>query len=459
MKGQAWRQELRDLLIILALSGVVGLTIGHVAWCMVVGLLGHGLWIIAQVRRVDQWLLSSSDEIPESYGVWGDLLDKIYRLQKRERSAQDHLKATIRRVQESVDALEDGVILVNKKSNLEWCNCAARRMIGIQMGRDLGQPIFNLVRDPCFRAYFNARNYDEPLSFTMPNRPDQLLMLYFTEFGHNDRMIIVRDVTHISKLERMRSDFVANVSHELKTPITVLRGYLEQMVDCSDQLPQQWHGPIAQMNGQALRMNALVNDLLTLSRLESENSPKDQILLDVGELIEQVKSDVLQVHDREITIEAAEVGLLGSATEIRSALTNLVVNALKYTPENKPIRIRWRASSDGSSMDLQVRDRGEGIAPEHLSRLTERFYRVDKGRSSATGGTGLGLAIVKHIMLRHDGRLIIDSELGRGSRFTCRFPLFRLRPLEKEQIEQAGEFSSPCSGYPSSNREVGREIN
>jgi len=302
--------------------------------------------------------------------------------------------------------------------------------LGIQLGRDLSQPIFNLVRDPRFKTYFEAKEYDEVLSLTMPNRPDQLLQLHFTEFGRNDRMIIVRDVTRISRLERMRSDFVANVSHELKTPITVLRGYLEQMVDCYDELPDKWHGPISQMNSQALRMNALITDLLTLSRLESEHTPKDQSLINMRELIAAVRYDVLQVHDREILMEVADVGLVGSPIEIRSVLTNLLVNAVKYTPHETSIQVYWRASRDGSTMNLQVKDRGNGIAPEHIPRLTERFYRVDAGRATTTGGTGLGLAIVKHIMLRHDGRMIIDSELGRGSRFTCRFPLFRLRAAQ-----------------------------
>lgn len=430
MREQAWRTELKRLAFVSCTGLLLGWLLGQPAWGLSIGIACYSAWIVIQVRRVDHWFAGSSDEIPEAAGVWGDLLDKIYRLQKRERAAQQDLRATIQRVQESVDALADGVILVNKHSDLEWCNRAARRLLGIQLGRDLGQPIFNLVRDPRFKTYFEEKDYDEALALSMPNRPDQLLQMHFTEFGRNDRMIIVRDVTRISKLERMRSDFVANVSHELKTPITVLRGYLEQMVDDIDELPPRWHGPISQMNGQALRMNALVTDLLTLSRLESEHTPKDQTLVNMKELIEAVRHDVLQVHDREIIVEAADVALVGSPTEIRSALTNLLVNAVKYAPADRPISVYWRPARDGSTMNLQVKDRGEGIAPEHLPRLTERFYRVDSGRSSATGGTGLGLAIVKHIMLRHDGRLIIDSELGRGSRVTCRFPLYRLRAPE-----------------------------
>lgn len=430
MRGRAWRQELRRLSIV-ALTGLaVGWALGEPAWGLATGLGLYSGWIVLQVRRVDRWFAGSSDEIPEAPGVWGDLLDKIYRLQKRERSAQDDLRATIRRVQESVDALADGVLLVNKHSDLEWCNRAARRLLGLQLGRDLGQPIFNLVRDPRFKTYFEEKEYEEALFFSMPNRPEQLLQLHFTEFGRNDRMIIVRDVTRISKLERMRSDFVANVSHELKTPITVLRGYLEQMVDGMEAIPDRWQGAVHQMNSQALRMNALITDLLTLSRLESEHTPKDQSLVNMRELIEAVCDDVLQVHDRKIEIEAADVALVGSPTEVRSALTNLIVNAVKYTPQDTLIKVYWRPSRDGATMNLQVKDYGKGIAPEHLPRLSERFYRVDEGRSSTTGGTGLGLAIVKHIMLRHDGRMIIDSELGRGSRFTCRFPLFRLRASE-----------------------------
>ena len=445
MRGQAWRHELKRLIFVSFIGLLIGVVLGKISWGLAFGLGSYCLWVVFQVRRVDHWFSGASDEIPEAVGVWGDLLDKIYRLQKRERAAQNDLRATIRRVQESVDALADGVLLVNKHSDLEWCNRAARRLLGIQLGRDLGQPIFNLVRDPRFKTYFMEKEYDEALSLAMPNRPEQLLQLHFTEFGKNDRMIIVRDVTRITKLERMRSDFVANASHELKTPITVLRGYLEQMVDNIDDLPSQWHGPVSQMNGQALRMNALISDLLTLSRLESEHVPKDQSLINMNELIYAVRDDVLQVHDRQIEVEASDIGLVGSATELRSALTNLLVNAVKYTPEDRLISIYWRPSRDGATMNLQVKDRGEGIAPEHLPRLTERFYRADSGRSSATGGTGLGLAIVKHIMLRHDGRMIIDSELGRGSRFTCRFPLFRLKAPETEELKaKAAQEKAPA---------------
>jgi len=427
MGSSAWQLELKRLLIVSGVGAFVGWLLGYLILGLAIGLAGYSIWVVSQIRRVDRWFNGETDDVPEAAGVWGELMDKIYRLQKGERSAQDDLRATIARVRESVDALMDGVLLVNDQSRLEWCNRAARRLLGVQLGRDLGQPIFGLLRDPRFKTYFDRKDYDEPLSLNMPHRPDQRLQLYFTLFGRNDRIIIVRDVTRIVQLERMRSDFVANVSHELKTPITVLRGYLEQMVDSVDTLPSLWHGPIEQMNGQALRMNALVTDLLTLSRLESDIPAKDQSLINMNELINAVRRDVLQVHAREIRVKASGIWLLGSPTEIRSALTNLLVNAVKYTPADKPIDVFWRPSRDGAHMDLQVRDAGQGIAPEHLPRLAERFYRVDAGRSTATGGTGLGLAIVKHIMLRHEGRLIIDSELGRGSRFSCRFPLFRLR--------------------------------
>jgi len=432
MNGYAWRAELRRLLLCAGLSLVVGLIFSLPFLGLAIGSLGYSLSVVIQVRRLDQWFTGKSDEVPEAVGVWGDLLDKIYRLQRRERQAQDELRATIRKVQQSVDALADGVIMAGQNSELEWCNRSARRLLGVQPGRDLGQPIVNLLRDPRFKTYFEDKEYDEPLSLTLPNRPDTLLQLHLTLFGKNNRMIIVRDVTRIARLERMRSDFVANVSHELKTPITVLRGYFEQMMTVIDTMPERWQKPIQSMNGQTMRMDALVTDLLTLSRLESGHPPKDQQLIDMKSMIEQIKTEMEDVTSRPIELKVADVGLLGSPNEVRSALTNLVINAVKYSQVDSPIKIYWRPSRDGAYMSLQVRDSGKGIAPEHLPRLTERFYRVDAGRSTATGGTGLGLAIVKHIMLRHDGRLIIDSELGRGSRFSCRFPLFRLRPSAVE---------------------------
>ena len=434
MKDYAWRSELRRLILCALISLLIGWFFSLPLVGLAAGSFGYGLWLVYQVRKLDQWFQGQSHKVPEASGVWGDLLDKIYRLQRREKEAQKNLKSTIKRVQQSVDALADGVLMVNKDSNLEWCNRAARRLLGVQPGRDLGQPIVNLLRDPRFKTYFDEKDYEEPLSFSMPNRPDTLLQLHFTIFGKNDRMIIVRDVTRISLLERMRSDFVANVSHELKTPITVLKGYFEQMMIAIDQMPDRWIKPIHSMNQQTLRMDALVTDLLTLSRLESGHPPKDQQLIDIQKLVEVIISEFRERFQREIETEISEIGLLGSYTEVRSAITNLVSNAIKYSEVVTPIRINWRPSRDGSSMSLEVKDAGKGIAPEHLPRLTERFYRVDSGRATSTGGTGLGLAIVKHIMLRHDGRLIIDSEVGRGSRFVCRFPLFRLRHPDQEGL-------------------------
>ncbi len=301
-------------------------------------------------------------------------------------------------------------------------------MLGLQTAHDRGQHITNLLRDPGFISYFNARNYSEPLTLTSPIDERRILQYQITLYGDDERLVMARDITRLHRLEQMRRDFVANVSHELRTPLTVLSGYLETYSDISDQLPPRLGRSIQQMQEQTQRMQNLVNDLLLLSRLEIDQGGQDHHPLPLEPLLQSVCDDALALSHQRHTITVAlesDARLLGSEQEIRSAVSNLAFNAVRYTPAGSQITLRWKASATGGGY-IDVEDNGEGIDPVHIPRLTERFYRVDKGRSTATGGTGLGLAIVKHVLLRHDAQLQIESLPGKGALFRCAFPPSRL---------------------------------
>lgn len=387
--------------------------------------LGHHLF---QLRTLRHWLTHSPhSEPPASSGVWGELFDRLYRYQKGQRQMQQRLQATLKRIQESSEAMRDSVVMLDQHGNLEWWNSAAENMLGLVAAHDRGQHITNLVRDPRFVAYFTARDYRDPLTLASPADERRVLQLQLTLYGNDEHLLIARDITRLHRLEEMRRDFVANVSHELRTPLTVMAGYLETYATYADQLPPRLGPGLTRMQEQTQRMQNLVNDLLLLSRLEIDQAGEDHQPLPMATLLGEVQRDAeaLSAGRQRISIEVEEPRrLLGSDAEIHSALTNLAANAVRYTAEGCHIVLRWKPHPQGAC--LEVQDDGEGIDPAHLSRLTERFYRVDKGRSSETGGTGLGLAIVKHVLLRHDANLEIESRPGQGALFRCVFPASRL---------------------------------
>ena len=405
--------------------------------CLV--LLTYLLMQLRQLARLVRWLeRDDGAEPPEAGGLWGRLFDILWRRQRTAQSEIHRLQGRLARIEESGQALRDGVVMVDERGDLEWWNPAAQRFLGLHRDKDRGQPILNLLRDPHFVAYFETGVYQAPLLLPSPVLEKVQLECQITRFGENERLMVIRDVSRQQRLERMRQDFVANVSHELRTPLTVLAGYLETFVDGSQDLPPRWRRGLVQMHQQSRRMEHLVKDLLMLSQLESSVLESDREPLPVARLLESIRQDALAVSAEQshsdaspsgsyhsISLEAdAQLFLLGSEQELRSAISNLVVNAVKYTPPGTEILLRWQLENGGAR--LEVIDSGKGIEPQHLARLTERFYRIDKDRSSTTGGTGLGLAIVKHVMLRHQGRLEIRSEVGEGSRFICHFPASRL---------------------------------
>jgi two-component system, OmpR family, phosphate regulon sensor histidine kinase PhoR len=426
--NQDWQGAIvRRLLLIVAGCLLVGLITGEYAWALVVGLSAYVGWTLRQIHRLLLWLRNDQADQPppDSHGVWGEIFDSLYQLQRRDLRLRGQLQSVIDRVQGSTAALKDAVIMLDSDANLEWWNPAAERLLGLKKPQDAGHPVTNLVRHPSFKEYFDNGRHEEPLELSSPVNDRLWLQVTITRYGNSEHLMVVRDITRLHQLEQMRKDFVANVSHELRTPLTVIAGYLETMLEHTDEMPARWPRALNQMNQQAGRMQHLLNDLLLLAKLEATNPPANAQPVAVATLLQSIKGDAQALsaeRNHQITLEADPTLLLkGSESELRSAFSNLVFNAVKYTPDNGEIHVRWWCNEHGAH--LAVQDSGIGIESKHLPRLTERFYRVDSSRASNTGGTGLGLAIVKHVLLRHQGRLDVNSTPGKGSVFTCHFPL------------------------------------
>jgi two-component system, OmpR family, phosphate regulon sensor histidine kinase PhoR len=374
------------------------------------------------------------DTLPRGRGVWEEALAELHRFLKRRDTEQEGLAQALARFGAAVRALPDGVVILDREHRIEWSNPTAAHHFGIDARRDFGQPVVNLIRHPDFVAYLAAGDFSEPLVLRATR--DTTLSLRVIEFGEDQKLLNSRDVTVDERIDTMRRDFVANVSHELKTPVTVLSGFVETLSDESFALTAaQRSRYLGMMAQQAMRMQRLVEDLLTLSALESSAAPVDEQPIEVRAFMERLAEEARALsgerHRVECTVED-DCRLLGSRSELHSAFSNLVSNAVRYTPEKGAVSLAWRLAN-GSGV-FSVTDSGIGIEARHIPRLTERFYRVDSGRSRETGGTGLGLAIVKHALTRHQAALDVVSEPGRGSTFSAVFPPGRvLPPGEKKQ--------------------------
>ncbi len=435
-----WSRYLRLIITALAGTTLVGLYFGEPLYGLLVGLVAYLWWTLVQARRLYQWLgnPSASDEAPQSIGLWGDIFDSLHKLNQNHLMTQDRLRARINRVQESTNAMRDGVIMTDARGAMEWWNGSAEYLLGFRRSTDQGQYIHNLIRNPAFKAYFDTRDYRESLEINSPAKPHIHLQIQISLFGDDDRLIVAKDVTRLYQLEQMRRDFVGNVSHEMRTPLTVISGYLETLVDHGDELPAKWRRAINTMAAQASRMEALITDLILLSRIETGEHTVDDTLTDVDALLNQICHDARALSGdkgHQITVQISDHRLLqGDESQLRSAFSNLVFNAVKYTPAGGAITVAWSTNRDGAH--LSVKDTGIGIDPIHIPRLTERFYRADPSRHKDTGGTGLGLAIVKHVLINHDGNLEIRSKVGEGSEFICHFPRERLVERIPEQVPE-----------------------
>jgi two-component system phosphate regulon sensor histidine kinase PhoR len=430
MIRRGFQTELRWFLAWLFTSTLVGYLSGFFLLSLLVALCLYVLWIFRQIYSLESWILQARLRTPpdnDLRSIWGDIADDVMLMHTRHEKEKARLQTVVSRVQEMATALKDSVILVDKRGDIEWWNQAAEQLLGFQ-SVDRGHQITNLIRHPRFVHYFDKGNYKEPLALADLRRQYQQLEFHIHTFGQGDRLIVVRDVTRLYKLEQMRKDFVANVSHELRTPLTVIRGYVETLAD-TDDLPPRWSNALEQMQQQVQRMTGLINDLLTLSRLETDSRQTHSEKVQLTPLLNTIVDDARTVsgeRNHTFTLSGSDrLALVGNERELRSALSNLVVNAVNYSPPATNIAIACETDSNGAAV-VHIRDNGIGIDPRHIPRLTERFYRVDSGRSAASGGTGLGLAITKHVLYRHDAELRISSKPGKGSQFSCHFPARRV---------------------------------
>ncbi|UTW44706.1 phosphate regulon sensor histidine kinase PhoR [bacterium SCSIO 12696] len=415
--------------VVLLLSGLLlfGYFNGHMLATLLAGCLGYIAWGFYKFQQIYRWLDGGARGLPpDATGVWGDMSDYLYRLQKRVMRSQHNLKSLTIRIQKITDALSDGILILDRNRSLEWWNPSAELLLSLETD-DRHQSIVNLVRDPRFVEFIQQHEFKDSLEIRAPGSISRILACSAAAFGDDEVVLVVRDITRLRNLEEMRKEFVGNVSHELRTPLTVISGYLENLGAMTDMLPKPVTRAMGQMKQQTDRMSSLADDLVMLSKLESLEKHAGKKKVPLEPLLQQVVTDAnaLSEGKHQITLQGdISLSLRGKQSQIQSAISNLVFNAVRHNPQGCDININ--AVNNGASFHIDISDTGMGIDPSHLPRLTERFYRVDASRTSNSGGTGLGLAIVKHVMLRHEGSLEIESTLGKGSVFSCRFPKSRV---------------------------------
>jgi two-component system phosphate regulon sensor histidine kinase PhoR len=435
------RTVLMVALIALA-AWLMGLLLGATAaWIAfsggVVLLLFHHMKHVAALTR---WLQRPvPGKVPVGDGVWDYIFSLLYRFERIKFRQQQQLAKTLVRFRQAARAHPDGVVILDADNRIEWCNDTAESHFDLDAESDAGQPVTNLMRQPEFVAYVESADYSQPLELRGTRGGSAIFSVQIIPYGDAQKLLLSHDITRLEKLETMRRDFVANVSHELRTPLTVMSGFLETIRELQLD-PQRLRDYMSLMAEQGKRMEHIVDDLLTLSTLESAPGPSLDERIRIAPLLARLhrEAEALSGGKHRIRIDAeAGFDLLGAENEIASAFGNLVTNAVRYTPDGGEIRIAWRATANEA--EFAVNDSGIGIATEHIPRLTERFYRVDRGRSRATGGTGLGLAIVKHILNRHQATLDIKSEVGKGSRFAVMFTARRIVPEAASLLERVAD--------------------
>jgi len=387
------------------------------------GILLNLFFQLRNLAALQRWLATPDTPVPDGSGLWVDAFSQLNKMMRNHRKQRDQHAASLLQMEQATSALPEGVVILDEADRIEWCNRLAEQHFGLDVARDLGQQITYLARQPEFVQFLAMRNFGEPLVLRGARQDDLTLSIKIISYGKNERLLISRDITQLERIETMRRDFVANVSHELRTPLTVVNGFVETLHDMEHLENDMARRALQLMGEQTRRMESLVDDLLALSRLENEQNPLREETVDVRALIDDIYSECQLLSNGKHTLHLqleSDVKLQGSREELRSAFTNLVTNAIRYTPEGGQIVLRW--SEREGQPAFAVQDSGIGIAPQHIPRLTERFYRVDRSRSRETGGTGLGLAIVKHIAIRHQAKLEVASDEGKGSTFTLIFP-------------------------------------
>lgn len=420
-KIHAWR-----LALAAAVVAFLGWLSGHLTTVLAAAVVAYLGWHLANLWRLYRWLQRPGADVPESYGIWSDIYERIATLEKENQTQRERYRSMIGEFRNLTDAFPDATLVIDSGRNITWFNSAARRMLGLQNPQDLGKPVTNLLRDPDFANWLAVQSrVKSPLEMPSPRSDRVWFSVSAIPFQEDQRLVILRDNTEVHNLEQIRRDFVANISHELRTPLTVLQGYLELL---KDNASSEVGDAVARMLTQTAQMQALLDDLLELSRLQSDDIQGREERVDVPAMLMQLKeqAEELSRGRHELVFEIARgPWLSGIASDLESAFGNLISNAIKYTPEGGTIRVTWEAVEDGPR--LVVNDTGIGIPGRDIPRLTERFYRVGSDRGRQTGGTGLGLSIVKHVLNAHQAKLHIESELGEGSSFTCQFPTGRER--------------------------------
>lgn len=411
------------LVIYLLLCLVVGLLVGEVFWILLLGCICLLLWHYRQLSRLNYWLWHDRRLTPPNgSGSWEGVFNGIYRLQGKNRKRVSQLAFLLGRFRQGAEALPDAAVVLDSEHNILWCNKLAQLLLGFVWPQDNGQRIDNLIRHPDFSNYLKQAEYHEPLELAAPLSEGRLLEIRIMGYGSGQLLLIARDITRVRQLEGMRKEFVANVSHELKTPLTVLQGYLEMMQSMEEPGSPNVRA-LDQMQQQTSRMRSMVEQLLALSRIEDSGDVDLEVKVNMSQMMDILRDEALALAQEQYDITLySEPGLdmYGNEVQLRSACTNLISNAIRYTEPGGSIDISWRKMASGG--EFSVRDSGEGIAPQHISRLTERFYRVDSARSRQSGGTGLGLAITKHALNHHQSELMVSSQLGKGSTFSFVIP-------------------------------------
>jgi two-component system phosphate regulon sensor histidine kinase PhoR len=399
-----------------------------------IGLVAMGLRGHIQLVRLVRWAEAPlGTPVPDAGGLWGDAFLALHKRARAAAEARLQLQEELDRLEALTQALPEGVVILGAGQTIEWLNAQAAGDLGLDASRDLGAPVTNLMREPEFIRHLENPQHGMPLHLRCLRNPGRTLQIVSAPFGAGHSLLLTRDITQMEKLETMRRDFVANVSHELKTPLTVVAGFIETLKDGigegEGEIPAEDAAHYLALAGeQAGRMQRLIDDLLTLSALETGAPPPVEERVDMHALLAEVRGEIVALSSGRHDIRLEDSGpawLSGGARELRSACGNLASNAVRYTPPGGSIVLAWHALPDGST-EYAVTDTGLGIESHHLPRLTERFYRVDRGRSRESGGTGLGLAIVKHVLERHQARLVIESQPGRGSTFRVIFPAARV---------------------------------
>ncbi|HKQ83006.1 MAG TPA: phosphate regulon sensor histidine kinase PhoR [Steroidobacteraceae bacterium] len=432
-------QALWRLAVVVSVAVLIGAIANRIALALAIGLGGYALLQAFNLLRLERWLRRRRVVAPpDIYGPWGEVVSIVARIYRRKQYHKARVVALLREFRRLTSAMPDGAILLGPENEILWFNRTAATWLQLRRKRDFGMRIENLIRHPDFGAYLQQEDAAGGVVIQQSVTGDLWLSLHLVTTPHAQRrLLIVRDVSRQVRMESMRKDFVANASHELRSPLTVISGYLDSLAD-DHSLDPTWNAPILEMRRQTERMGEILKDLLELSKLESQVRQDAGEPIDIAGLMALKRKEVLGLERRPRTFQLkvdSTDWLRGAESEIHSVVDNLVTNAVKYTPAEGSIELRWWTDEKGGY--LAVSDTGVGIAPEHIPRLTERFYRIDSGRARDKGGSGLGLAIVKHALQRHEATLEVDSKEGEGSTFTCHFP--RARIIPRPQLTAVGD--------------------